>query len=74
MPGRVNFPLGYAQPGLSLFSYPLYVRPGNRRRARAILGRQAELGGAPVDRTMIIGAVAVVAASLALVLLLVVRT
>lgn len=73
MPGRVSFPLGYAQPGLSLFSYPLYVHPRDRRAARAVLRRKAELGAAPVDRTMVIGAVAVVAASMALVLLLLLR-
>jgi hypothetical protein len=48
----------------SLVSYPLYVRRRDRRAARSILGEHADLGGLPVDRGVVAGALAVVGLTL----------
>ncbi|HRC62384.1 MAG TPA: hypothetical protein PLX85_04085 [Dehalococcoidia bacterium] len=73
MPGRTAFPLGYTEPGLSLFSYPLYVRRQQRREARQLLGEQVEFSRSGLSGQTVLGAVGVVVASLAIVILLVLR-
>lgn len=73
MPGHTAFPLGYTEPGLSLFSYPLYVRRQQRREARRLLGEQVEFSRSGLSGETILGAVGVVVASLAIVILLVLR-
>lgn len=70
MPSRTLFPLGYVEPGRSLFSYILYVRPGDRREARRVLRDRADFSGARVDMRTVAGAVTVVVGSLAVVLVL----
>lgn len=73
MPSRTGFPLGYMEPGLSLFSYPVYVRSDERRAARRLLRDRAEVIGPRLDGRTVLGAVAVVAGSLALVIILLLR-
>jgi hypothetical protein len=73
MPSRTLFPLGYIEPGRSLFSYPLYVRAADRRVARQVLRDRADFSGPSIDRRAILGALAVVLGSFALVIVLLLR-
>lgn len=73
MPSRTAFPLGYLEPGSSLFSYPLYVPAVDHRVARQVLRDRADFSGPSIDRRAILGALAVVLGSFALVIVLLLR-
>lgn len=64
---------GYVSPMPALVSYPVYVRARDRRAARAIIARSPELRGPGIDRDTVLGAVAVVSATMLGVLVILLR-
>jgi hypothetical protein len=56
--------LGNYEPGTGPYSYPLYVQARDRRAARAVLARKAEFGVMKLDRTAVLGAFAVLGATM----------
>jgi hypothetical protein len=64
---------GYVSPVATLVSFPLYVRARDRRAARTVLAQSPELEGPSIDRNAVIGAVAVVGATVLGVLVILLR-
>lgn len=64
---------GYVSPVATLVSFPLYVRARDRRAARTVLAQSDELKDPSIDRNAILGAIAVVGATMLGVLVILLR-
>lgn len=62
MPSSIVRP--WATPTPTFVSYPLYVRQGDRAVARRIIRERGGLGGMPLDRAALVGALVVVGLTL----------
>ncbi len=73
MPSAAARWFGNPTPIPALVSYSLYVQARDRRVARSVLAQSPELNGPNIDRNTVLGAVAVVGATMIGVLVILLR-